>query len=169
MQQVRTEPAPQPRAVSPEPDRNPTQVNPLRMNSFQQHRASIASVGVAVTAPEPIDMPTPSQFLPPRFHPTLRHTPTPPQPTPNPPPQQPQPRAARSKPNPLNLNRGSTYVSGDLVQPSSRPEYASSIISSTSTTFSPGVYHSPPPQYQSPVRSTFIQSTQLRPDRKSVV
>ena len=169
-QQVRPEHAPQPRAVSPEPDRNPTQINPLRMNSFQQHRASISSVGVAVTAPESVDMPTPSQFLPPSSTPTRpRQTPTPPQPTPAPPPPPPpqsQPRTARSKPSPLNLNRGSTYVPGDHVQPSPGPGYASSIISSTSTTFSPGVYHSPPPQYQSPVHTTFTQLTQLRPNQR---
>lgn len=172
VQKVRSDPSPKLSAASPEPERSLSQINPLRMNSFQQHRASVVSVGVAVTAPHPVDMPTPSQFLPPRFTPTPpRHTPTPPQLTRiPPPPAQLQARSTRSarKPPLLTLNNAQSNTS---TQAQSSPQLrdVSSIISSTSTTFSPGVYHSPPPSYQSPVRSTFTQTNQLRPQQRPTI
>ena len=127
----------------------------------------------SVTAPQPVDMPTPSQFLLPRFVPAAsRHTPTPPQATPTPPPPaQRQARSTRSarKPPPLTFNNAKSNASTAQAQPSPRPGYSSSMISSTSTTFSPGVYHSPPPSYQSPVRSTFNQTTQICPQQRSAI
>lgn len=165
-QQERAATVAQPRAISPKTERNSQHINPLRMNSYTtpssntQSRHSVTVVGVAVTAPGPVEMPEPSQFMPPRFTPTPpRHDPTPPSQTPTPPPAQPRTLSARQThvPPPLNLQSTNAYVPGAHVQPSPRPGYATSVISSTSTTFSPGVYHSPPPSYQSPVRATFNQ------------
>lgn len=164
VQQERLEPGLQPRArptaVSPVPELNSTHINPLRMNSYTgpsgsvaQPKPSVAAVGVAITAPVTRDTPTPPQFIPA----PPRSTPTPPHHTPTPPLAQPQARSARQShiPPPLNLQNAHAYVPGAHIQHSPRPGYASSIISSTSTTFSPDVYHSPPPSYQSPVGATF--------------